>query len=481
MIPSGGQSVIDRAPMGMEPPIAEPLGNVPTESITVSAMQLLNSYAHIFVAAFLVTLLVTPVIRRVAAARGVVDLPDAKRKMHAYPVAYLGGVALFIGLIVAIGVSYLTFDPLPEGYHQVPIAVVVGMVLITFTGLADDVWGWDPRLKIAGQFVAAAALALEDVGVRVASGILSPVAHWVDPLLGCENLAFTFETPVGVFAFDTVYWVGVVIVAIFVLGGCNSANLIDGLDGLLSGIVAIVMIGLLSISLLMAIRLDPARIAEFGGTFAGARIVLCVAVLGAVLGFLPHNFNPASIFLGDCGSLLLGYLCVVIILMLGEYGHTHLVFAGLIVYSVPIMDTTLAIIRRRLAGVSISAADHQHIHHQLKHALGGVKRAVFALYGISLLFAALGVALAALVMYTELRVRVIYAIALVLFGCIAVIAVKAARRQQRLAAEQRARNAAAKAARRRAEAVGRAPASGGGAEAASPRPGGASSARAEET
>ncbi|MEE8155629.1 MAG: MraY family glycosyltransferase, partial [Phycisphaerales bacterium] len=171
-------------------------------------------------------------------------------------------------------------------------------------------------------------------------------------------------------------------------------------------------------------------------TLAGARILLCMALLGAVLGFLPHNFNPASIFLGDSGSLLLGYLCVVIILMLGEQGATHLVFAGLIVFSVPIMDTTLAIIRRWLAGTPMSAGDDQHIHHQLRHALGGVKRAVFAIYGMGFAFAILGVTLAALILRTNLRVRVIYAIALVLFGFIGLFAVKAARRQHHFAVSQ---------------------------------------------
>jgi UDP-GlcNAc:undecaprenyl-phosphate GlcNAc-1-phosphate transferase len=161
----------------------------------------------------------------------------------------------------------------------------------------------------------------------------------------------------------------------------------------------------------------------------GARIVLCLALLGAVLGFLPHNFNPATIFLGDCGSHLLGYMCVVIILMLGEQGQTHLVFAGLIIFSVPIMDTTLAIIRRLLAKTPMSAADDQHLHHQFARALG-VKGAVFAIYGIGFAFAVLGVTLAALVMLTQLRVRVVYVVALVLFSFVGVIAIKAARRQQ---------------------------------------------------
>lgn len=399
-------------------------------SLTASAMDLLNSYTHVFLAGFLVTLLVTPIIRRIAIATNVIDHPDADRKNHPYPVAYLGGVAVFLGLLVAVAMSYIFVDDATAGYAPVPIAIVIGMVAIAFTGFADDVWGWDPRLKIAGQLVAAAALAIEEVGVKVAAGLLTP-------LIGAENLVLMIPAPGGALPLDIVYWVGTGLIAVFVLGGCNAANLIDGLDGLLSGTVAIVAVGLLIISLLMLPApgtIAAAHLAEGGESLAGARVVLCLALFGAVLGFLPHNFNPASIFLGDCGSLLIGYLCVVIILMFGEHGQTHLVFAGLIIFALPIIDTTLAIIRRRLAGVPMSAGDDQHIHHQLKRALapkgGGVKRTVLALYGISALFAAVGVTLAALVIISELRVRVIYVITLVLFSFIAVIAVKAARRQQ---------------------------------------------------
>ncbi|MCZ6542756.1 MAG: MraY family glycosyltransferase [Planctomycetota bacterium] len=403
------------------------------EPIVVSALGLLNSYAAIFIVAFLVTLLCTPLVRWLALAGNVTDQPDGARKAHRYPVAYLGGVAVFLGLLVAVAVSYVYMDGLAATYAPVPMAIVLGMAAIMFTGLADDVWGLGPRLKIAGQLVAAAALAYHHIGVRVASGLLMPVAGWLDPLLGSENLVFDIPLPGGgAVTLDLIYWTGTALIAIFVLGGCNSANLLDGLDGLLSGVVAIVAFGLLAISLLMALRVLPTD-ANPDEALGGARVVLCLALLGAVLGFLPHNFNPASIFLGDCGSLLLGYVCVVIILMLGEYGHTHLVFAGLVVFSVPIMDTTLTIIRRWLAGTPISAADDQHLHHQLKRALGGVKRAVSAVYGLSVAFAIVGVTLAALVMRTQLRVRVVYAVALVLFGSILVIAVKVASRRRHLA------------------------------------------------
>ena len=386
---------------------------------SVSVIELLNSHALVFVAAFMVTLLATPIVRRLAIASGVVDRPDEARKLHRRPIPYLGGVAVFFGIMVAVAVSYASADQYPPSYLPVPLAVVLGMGAITFTGLADDVWGWDPRLKIAGQLVAAAGLAISNVGVDVAVGLLQPIFGASDaPLLG------TVADPI-VYNRDLYYWVGTALIAVFVLGGCNAANFIDGLDGLLSGVTSIVAVSLLAICLLIAVDQGSEPSAE--GSMSGARIVLCLALLGATMGFLPHNFNPASIFLGDCGSLLLGYMCVVIILMLER---SHLVFAGLIVFAVPIMDTTLAIIRRKLAGVPMSAADDQHMHHQLRRGLGGVKRAVFAMYAMAFAFGTLGVTLAALVMRTGMRVRMIYAIALVLFGFIGVIAVKAARRAQ---------------------------------------------------
>jgi UDP-GlcNAc:undecaprenyl-phosphate GlcNAc-1-phosphate transferase len=397
------------------------------EPLAVSGIELLNSYAIVFVCAFIVTLLATPVVRMLALRANVTDLPDNLRKAHTRPIPHLGGIAVFLGLLVALAVSYLQADPIAARFRPVPIAFVLGMVAITVTGLADDIWGWDPRLKVAGQLVAAAALAMEGVGVKVAAGVLRPLSAWVDPLLGSQDLVFHVPVPGGEISIDCVYWAGTAVIALFVVGGCNAANLIDGLDGLLSGVVAVVAIGLLCISLMLAFH--PPTWAVEDESLSGARIVLCLALLGAVLGFLPHNFNPASIFLGDGGSQLLGYVCVVIILMLGEWGQTHLVIAGLIVFAVPIMDTILAIVRRRLAGRPMSSADDQHVHHQLKRGLGGVKPAVFAMYGVSAAFAAVGVALAALVTLTRLRVRVVYAVVLVLFGFIAVIAVKAARKQ----------------------------------------------------
>src|SRR5690606_27334481 len=172
--------------------------------------------------------------------------------------------------------------------------------------------------------------------------------------------------------------------ALFVLGACNASNLIDGLDGLVTGTTAITTAGLLIVALSLAAIDDGPR--------DRPRIVLCMALLGACLAFLPHNFNPATIFLGDCGSLLLGFATIVVVLTLGDTGKTQFVLAGLIMYAVPIIDTVLAIVRRKLAGRSISEADDQHLHHMLCRTLG-VKGAVLALYGVAGAFTVLGVAL----------------------------------------------------------------------------------------
>jgi len=215
-------------------------------------------------------------------------------------------------------------------------------------------------------------------------------------------------------AVDFVYWIGTALIAIGVLGMCNATNLIDGLDGLLSGTTAISAIGLLVIALGLALADDGPRDAQ--------RIILCLALVGACLGFLPHNFNPATIFLGDAGSLLIGFVVCTIIFMLGDTGKTHLVAAGGIVFLLPVIDTALAIVRRKMEGKSISSADDQHLHHMLKRALG-VKGAVLALYGIAGSFALLGVAI------SLVRARMTYVLVLIFVAFIGVTAIKIARRR----------------------------------------------------
>lgn len=396
------------------------------EQIIRPPLDIFHGYIGVFVVAFLVTVFITPLLRKLAVENGIVDHPAESRKVHRIPIAYLGGVAVFLGMLAAIAFSFLapilpeevlSIHTLEDDQRFVPISILLGMTVITIIGLWDDVFGLDPRLKVAGQLIAAAALAFQDVGVKVAAGVLLPLAtaFGIDSLVWTFDPGFTFPfTDSGLIEFNLVYWTGTAIIAIFVLGGCNASNLIDGLDGLLTGVTAIAAAGLCIIALFMAAHHD--------GELDMTRIVLCLALLGACLGFLPHNFNPATIFLGDCGSLLLGYMTVTIILTLGDTGKTHFVVAGLIIYSIPIMDTCLAIIRRKLSGKPMSAADDQHLHHMLKRSVG-VKGAALCLYGIGAVFAVLGVWL------TFGRVRVVFTIAMVLFAFIGVTAVKIARRQ----------------------------------------------------
>jgi UDP-GlcNAc:undecaprenyl-phosphate GlcNAc-1-phosphate transferase len=238
---------------------------------------------------------------------------------------------------------------------------------------------------------------------------------------------------------------GVIIIVMFVLGACNAANLLDGLDGLLSGTVAIICVGLIAISIMIVLSMNPENIVDIqshltknmflnnrgnGITLMGANIVLGLAVLGAVLGFLVYNFNPASIFLGDAGSLLLGYLCIAMVLMLGEQGRTYIVVAGLIVFALPILDTLLAIIRRKLAGKAMDEADSNHIHHILKRTIGSVKLTVLALYGISFVFCLLGVLLAYAHITDVIGAWVIYLIAISIFGGISFFALQKARKHE---------------------------------------------------
>ncbi|MCC6322443.1 MAG: undecaprenyl/decaprenyl-phosphate alpha-N-acetylglucosaminyl 1-phosphate transferase [Phycisphaerales bacterium] len=392
-------------------------------------LDIFHNYMGVFVAAFLVALIATPIMRRIAIANGVVDRPSVARKIHRLPVAYLGGVAVYLGIVAGIFFAMmhpfhglLTLHPSTRGHGELPldavVAVLLGMTVIMFCGLYDDVRGIDPRAKIAGQLFAAAALATQSVGTKVAAGLLIPIASSLGIGTTIVNdaptILFHIPLPGGTsIPVDVVYWVGTAIIAMFVLGACNASNLIDGLDGLLSGVTAIAAAGLLFVALTLASRDD--------GPLDALRVVICLALLGGCLGFLPHNFNPATIFLGDAGSLMLGYVTILLVLTLGDTGKTHLVLAGVIIYAIPIIDTTLAIVRRKISGKRISDADDQHLHHMLKRALG-VKGAVFALYAIGAGFAALGIAL------STGKGRVTYALTLVCAAFIGVTSLKVARR-----------------------------------------------------
>lgn len=413
-------------------------GDAPPQAQSVwqaTVDHIIAPYMAIFFIAFFVAIIATPVVRKLAIKNGIIDWPDLRRKAHKEPVAYLGGVAIFVGWLAGVlGCFVITKE------QVFPIQIILGAAAITLTGLFDDVYGIRARVKIGGQLFAAAALASVNL-----SGARGEVVG-VQLMQSCLNVLGLGEAP-----YFLVYLAGTLLVAFLVLGGCNAVNLIDGLDGLASGVTAIAVTGFLFVAGMVALRHGGAD-GVAGGMWSSdvVRIALCLALLGAICGFLPYNFNPATIFMGDAGSLLLGFLAVSSILLFADVGSEAAAIAAdpsiasltgeerqaalkgvlnnplkiltacLIIFAVPITDTSLAIIRRKVRGQPIFAPDAQHIHHLLRKRGLSVRRAVGVIYLMGLAFGTLGV----LMVGMQLRWRYVLAVFAVLYGFIMVQAFK---------------------------------------------------------
>ncbi len=289
-------------------------------------------YAVLILTAALVTLLVTPVVRAFARRRGLVDQPGG-RKVHAVPIPRLGGVAIFVGVAAAIalqvyGEARLGWKGgLLESNGDVSLAgVAAGVVLVFLVGMVDDIIDLTWWVKLLGQIAAAglvvaAGLRIDYIGSPAGGGLI---------LLGLLSVPVTM---------------------VYLVGFANVINLIDGLDGLAAGVTAIAAMSLLALAA-PANRLDAA--------------VLAAALIGACVGFLRYNFNPASIFMGDSGSMFLGFTLATISL-LGVMKTTAAIALAvpLIIIGVPIFDTVSAIVRRIRSNRPIHKPDRGHIHHRL--------------------------------------------------------------------------------------------------------------------
>ncbi len=219
----------------------------------------LQHYWPVLVVAFVVAVVATPIMRFVARKTGIVDRPDEARKMHKKPIAYLGGVAIFIAVLAGICTSHFWIKS-PAIFQPFPLVVIVGMFAIGLTGLADDIFEYfDPWLKVAGQLVAAAALAQQGVGTRVAEGFMRGVLGIPESICNFPIIEASSLMP-DPMTLTTIP--GVIIIVIFVLGACNAANLLDGLDGLLSGTVAITCVGLIVISITITLHLTQENIVD---------------------------------------------------------------------------------------------------------------------------------------------------------------------------------------------------------------------------
>ncbi len=395
-----------------------------SSAIHYTLEQVLSPYVSVFAVAWAVSMIATPVMRKLALANGIVDWPDLRRKHHLEPVAYLGGVALFLGWAAGVMVAlFLQPHTSASDVQQLafkavkfPNAILVGALVITIVGLVDDVYGSSPRVKIGGQLIAAAMLAGNEIGTKLASGLIAAI---FDALSLNTNIIPGFSSHNALL--NPCYYLGAAIVVFMVISACNATNLLDGLDGLAAGVSTITTAGFLFIA--VAIAMGTYTAAAQSPIYDPVRVVICLALIGALLGFLPYNFSPANIFMGDTGSLLLGYLSVCMILLIGEKGDTRLVMAALVVFAVPITDTALAIIRRKAKGQPIFSPDNFHMHHQLVRAGFKVPYAVIILYAMAVGFGILGCSM------IFIRLRFVALVFMVVMGFILVTAFKIGHRQ----------------------------------------------------
>jgi UDP-GlcNAc:undecaprenyl-phosphate GlcNAc-1-phosphate transferase len=372
-----------------------------------TADEVLSPYIYVFYAAFVVSFILKTIMRSVAMYYGIIDEPDRIRKMHAVPVAYLGGVAVFLGWICGLAVSqFLRLHQVPLGWTTthlvIKFSIVVGACCIVLLGLWDDILRLKPWVKIMGQVLAALILLADGIGTRLVEPVLVPVSHLLNNRFGLPMIPDWFIISIS----------GLLVVFIVVFC-CNATNLMDGLDGLCGGVTGVISAGLL----FLAIHLAMAG-SGLNTNWDGLRVVLGLALLGAVLGFVPYNFNPASIFMGDTGSMFLGFCCAVMIILMGQGQHPKWFMAATVMFALPVLDTLLAFTRRYVNGRPIFSADKHHIHHQLVARGFSVKQTVLISYGLAIFFALLGASI------VYMRTRYVGAIYLVIFGSIIVAAYK---------------------------------------------------------
>jgi len=328
-----------------------------------------DPYLLVFAASACVTFAATPVVRRLSVRLGWIDHPS-DRKVHPRPTPTAGGIAIFLGIAAGLGLSRVI--PFLAGLHETtsdPTTALVAGFAILVVGLIDDARGLSALGKLAGQVLAAGLLVL--LGVQL--------LYFYFPGQGILFLSADLAVPL------TVLWV---------LAMINAVNLIDGLDGLAAGMVAI-----------GAIAFFAYLYRSGGGTDPSTAALLSAVVAGAAIGFLPWNFHPARVFMGDSGAMLLGLMMAVASIS-GVGRNTYAPSGGdfaaiaipvvvpLLVLAVPFLDVLLAIVRRMRRGLGIMHADKQHIHHRLLDIGHSHRQAVFLMYLWSALISGCALAVA---------------------------------------------------------------------------------------
>ena len=311
----------------------------------------------IFLATFFLSLLfafvLTRTVRDFATARGWVAAPTQERQVHSSPLPRLGGVAIFISffLSVTVAVAIAWHNQRWQSAFSLKtlLTIVLPAALVFLLGVYDDIHGLGPYLKFSVQAIAATILFAG--GLRIVD---------IPVLFGHHSLPWFAGLPF------TVLWV---------LAITNAFNLIDGLDGLAAGSALFSTL----VAFVVALLNGPSLVT-----------VMTIALAGAILGFLRYNFNPATIFLGDSGSLFIGFLLSALALQGAQKAPTIVAVAIPVVsFGLPILETALSILRRLISGRPVFTADREHIHHKLmQHGLTH-RQVVILLYGVSAIFALL--------------------------------------------------------------------------------------------
>jgi len=316
--------------------------------------------------AFIVSLAATWLCKKISLKLGIVDRPDAVVKTHKEPVAYLGGVGILAGLTVGIltGIYLIQDFELFNKSLGWLLGILAGAGIACFVGLVDDLTDLRPRQKFLGQIIAAGAL--------VIAGIYPHLNH--------TTAHFGLNIPPGV-----EFAIGIPIVVFFVLGATNSLNLLDGLDGLCAGVTAVITIALL----LLSVHRATWGFSEVGDP---VRIIVCLGMVGGVLGFLPFNRHPAKIFMGDAGSLLLGFVTAALMILFAEQAPRWWM-ASIVIFGLPILDTATALVRRWINKKPLFVSDRGHIYDQMIDRGIPLKKTVAICYGLAGLYAFIGLAM----------------------------------------------------------------------------------------
>ena len=296
-----------------------------------------NNYTYIFLLGAIISLIMTPIAIKIAPKIGALDIPKDDRRMHSKAMPRFGGIAIYLGTIIPM----LIFMPIDTKL----LGVIAGGTLIFLVGVYDDLRGMPAKVKLLGQ-------------------------------IACAIIIFTFSVkisfvgnPFGDGYFYFPWWLSLIITVGWIVGITNTVNLIDGLDGLAAGIALIASVSI-SYTAYLSDRPDIS--------------LLTLAIAGSCLGFLKYNFNPAKIFMGDAGSLFLGFMLAAVSVISPLKGATVIAtVVPMFVLALPIFDTVFAILRRLINKRPIMEADKGHLHHRLMAVGLGQKRTVLTLYGIS--------------------------------------------------------------------------------------------------